>query len=109
MVWSILAGYATALGAHAAMVGLRLAAFRGARLVVNLPAGFASEKFGRHPVMLIGLGLLALASFVATRTTSFPPLILCLLGQGVGSSMLITAALSALVDISTPESPVRDT
>ncbi len=108
MVWSILAVYATTLGASAAMVGLLIAAFGGARLVVNLPAGFASEKFGRHPVMLIGLGLLALASFVATRTTSFPALILCLLGQGVGCSMLITAALSALGDISTPESRVRD-
>jgi MFS family permease len=108
MVWSILAVYATTLGASAAMVGLLIAAFGGARLVVNLPAGFASEKFGRHPVMLIGLGLLALASFVATRTTSFPALILCLLGQGVGSSMLITAALSALADLSTPESRVRD-
>jgi MFS transporter, DHA1 family, multidrug resistance protein len=108
MVWSILAVYATTLGASAAMVGLLIAAFGGARLVVNLPAGFASEKFGRYPVMLVGLGLLALASFVATRTTSFPALILCLLGQGVGSSMLITAALSALADLSTSESRVRD-
>jgi MFS transporter, DHA1 family, multidrug resistance protein len=108
MVWSILAVYATTLGANAAMVGLLIAAFGGARLVVNLPAGFASEKFGRHPVMLIGLALLALASFVATRTTSFPALILCLLGQGVGCSMLITAALAALADLSTAESRVRD-
>lgn len=108
MVWSILAVYATTLGASAAMVGLLIAAFGGARLVVNLPAGFASEKFGRHPVMLIGLALLALASLVATRTTSFPALILCLLGQGVGCSMLVTAALSALADLSTAESRIRD-
>src|SRR5260221_11503195 len=58
--------------------------------------------------MLIGLALLAVSSCVATRTTIFPALILGLLGQGVGSSMLITAALSALADLSTPESRVRD-
>jgi DHA1 family multidrug resistance protein-like MFS transporter len=108
MVWSILAVYASTLGANTAMVGLLIAAFGGARLVVNLPAGIASEKFGRQPVMQLGLALLALASFVATRTTDFPALIACLLGQGVGCSMLITAALSALADLSTPESRVRD-
>ncbi|MBV8652551.1 MAG: MFS transporter, partial [Alphaproteobacteria bacterium] len=108
MVWSILAVYATTLGASTAMVGLLIAAFGGARLVVNLPAGLASEKVGRQPVMQIGLALLALASFVATRTTHFPALIACLLGQGVGCSMLITAALAALADLSTPESRVRD-
>jgi MFS family permease len=108
MVWSILAVYATTLGASTAMVGLLIAAFGGARLVVNLPAGMASERFGRQPVMQIGLALLALASFAATRTTEFPALIACLLGQGVGCSMLVTAALSALADLSTAETRVRD-
>jgi DHA1 family multidrug resistance protein-like MFS transporter len=108
MVWSILAVYASTLGATTAMVGLLIAAFGGARLVINLPAGVASEKFGRQPVMQLGLALLALASFAATRTTHFPALIACLLGQGVGCSMLVTAALSALADLSTAESRVRD-
>src|SRR5882724_11458304 len=72
MVWSILALYATALGASAAMVGMLIAVFGGARLVVNLPAGIASERFGRHRIMLLGLALLALASIAATGVALFP-------------------------------------
>ena len=108
MVWSILALYATALGASAALVGTLIAAFGGARLVVNLPAGIASERFGRRRVMLIGLVLLALSSFAAIGLASVPPLLLCLLVQGVGCSMYVTAALSAVADLSTAESRVRD-
>src|SRR5215469_12648791 len=99
MVWSILALYATALGASAALVGTLIAAFGGARLVVNLPAGIASERFGRRRVMLIGLVLLALSSFAAIGLASVPPLLLCLLVQGVGCSMYVTAALSAVADL----------
>jgi MFS family permease len=108
MVWSTLALYATTLGASAAVVGLLIAAFGGARLVVNLPAGLASERFGRNRVMVLGLALLALSSFIAIGVTNLPGLTVCLLLQGVGCSMYVTAALSSVADLSTPEKRVRD-
>src|SRR6185312_17569370 len=67
-----------------------------------------SERFGRYPVMILGLVLLAAASFVASRLTQLAPLTLCLLVQGVGCSMYVTAALSAIADLSTPESRIGD-
>ena len=108
MVWSTLAVFATTIGASTAMVGLLIAAFGGARLIVNLPAGMASERFGRHRIMLLGLALLALASIAATGVTLFPALLVCLLFQGVGCSMFVTAALAAVADLGTPESRIRD-
>jgi len=75
MVWSILAVYATSLGASTAMVGLIFAMFGGSRLAVSLPAGIASERFGRRPLMLPGLVFLAASSFVAMTVTRFEALL----------------------------------
>lgn len=108
MVWSILAVYATTLGASTAMVGLIFAMFGGSRLAVSFPAGIASERFGRRPLMVTGLVFLAASSFVAMTVTSVALLILTLVFQGVGQAIYITTAMAAIADHSTPEGRVRD-
>src|SRR5258707_7364789 len=108
MVWSILAVYATSLGASTAMVGLVFAMFGGARLAVSFPAGIASERFGRRNLMLMGLLLLGVSSLVAIAVTSIPLLVATLLVQGVGQAGYITTALAAIADLSTPEGRIRD-
>src|SRR5208282_542764 len=65
MVWSMITVYATALGASATVAGAMISAYGAARLLVNLPAGIASERFGRMRVMQFGVLVLALGSFVA--------------------------------------------
>jgi MFS family permease len=108
MVWSILAVYATSLGASTAMVGLVFAMFGGARLAVSFPAGIASERFGRRILMLMGLLLLGVSSLVAIAVTSIPLLVATLLVQGVGQAVYITTAMAAIADLSTPEGRIRD-
>lgn len=108
MVWSILTVYTTSLGASAAMAGATISVFGAARLVVNVPAGLISERLGRVRVMLVGLMLVALASFVALAARTIPTLLVCLMIQGVGSGCYGTAALSAITDRGTPASRVRD-
>jgi MFS transporter, DHA1 family, multidrug resistance protein len=108
MVWSVLALYLQSLGAGTSVAGLVIACFGGARLVVNLPAGLVSERWGRRPTLLAGLLLLALGSFGAAGTASIPMLMACLLVQGVGCSAFITTALAAIADLGTPESRMRD-
>jgi MFS family permease len=108
MVWSILAVYATSLGASTAMVGLIFAMFGGSRLAVSLPAGIASERFGRRPLMLAGLVVLGASSFVAMTVTSVKLLVLTLVVQGVGQAVYVTTAMAAIADLSTPERRVRD-
>ena len=49
MVWSMLAFYIEALGAGTALVGVMIAGFGGPRLLINLPAGMAAERFGSSP------------------------------------------------------------
>src|SRR5215210_2400265 len=57
-------------GGGPASAGLLLSAFGAARLLVNIPAGVASERFGRRPVMIAGVLLLAIASFAAALSAS---------------------------------------
>jgi MFS family permease len=108
MVWSILTVYATELGASAATAGATISAFGLSRLVVSVPAGIISERLGRTRVMMVGLLLVALSSFVALAVHNLAMLIGCLLLQGVGSACYGTAALSAVTDRGSPTTRVRD-
>ncbi|MGE5539336.1 MAG: MFS transporter [Gemmatimonas sp.] len=108
MVWSVLAVYGHSLGASAAVVGLMISAFGGARLVVNMPAGYLSEKLGRKRMMSIGCVFLAIASFAIVATSDIPSFFVCLLVMGIASSVLITSALAAVVDLGTPGRRVQD-
>lgn len=108
MVWSVLAIYGQSLGASAAMVGLMISAFGGARLVMNFPAGYASEKLGRRRVMSLGCVLLAIASFAIVATSEISSFVVCLLVMGIASSAIITSALAAVADLGTPGRRVQD-
>jgi MFS transporter, DHA1 family, multidrug resistance protein len=108
MVWSVLTVYATSLGASAATAGATISAFGASRLLVSIPAGLISDRLGRIRVMLVGLLLVAVASFIALAVHSMTTLIICLILQGFGSACYGTAALSALTDRGTPTTRVRD-
>jgi MFS family permease len=108
MVWSVLAVYGHSLGASAAVIGLMISAFGGARLVVNMPAGYLSEKLGRRRMMSIGCVFLAIASFAIVLTSDVPAFFICLLVMGIASSVLITSALAAVADLGSPDRRIQD-
>lgn len=108
MVWSVIAVYGQSMGASAAVVGLMISAFGGARLLVNFPAGYASEKFGRRRMMSLGCAILAVASFAVVVTSELGAFFGCLLVMGIASSITITSALAAVADLGTPGQRVRD-
>jgi MFS family permease len=102
MMIPVLPLFAERHGGGAAASGLLLSSFGAARLLVNVPAGTASERFGRRAVMAAGLGLLSATSFAAALVDSIPALAVCLFLNGAGSSLYVTAALAAVADIATP-------
>ena len=108
MVWSMLAIYGNSLGASAAVVGLMISCYGGARLIVNFPAGYASEKFGRRRMMSVGCALVAAASFTVVATSELGPFFACLLVMGMASSTFVTSALAAVADLGTPGKRVQD-
>ncbi|WP_293857483.1 MFS transporter [uncultured Alsobacter sp.] len=102
MMIPVLPLFAERHGGGAAASGLLLSAFGAARLIVNVPAGSASERFGRRAVMAAGLALLTVTSFAAALVDSIPALAACLFLNGAGSSLYVTAALASVADIATP-------
>ena len=58
----VLPAFAAELGGAAADIGMAFAAFGVARLVLNIPVGYAVDRFGRKPVLVTGAGLSAIIS-----------------------------------------------
>ena len=108
MVWSILAIYGHCLGASAAVVGLMISAYGGARLLVNIPSGYVSEKIGRRAMMSAGCALIAASSFAAMALVRIDAFFACLLIMGGASAIFMTSALAAVADLGEPGKRLRD-
>ena len=98
----ILPLYAQSFGLNAAAVGSLITVFGVARILINIPAGHWSERFGRRKLLILGPLITAAGSFGFAVATSFPQLLFWRVLQGVGSAVLTTAAMVALADLSAP-------
>lgn len=99
----VLPFYAQELGASTFMVGLLVGALAGARLVVNLPAGAAGDRFGNWRMMQIGLLLITTTSFLAVVAFNYWMLLTVRIIEGVGSAFYVTSSLAALGRAAPPE------
>ena len=86
--------------------GVRLLPFFATPMVVSPIAGALSDRIGRRPIMLTGLGLQAVGyAWVATRGslgTSWVELVLALLVAGVGISMALPTVPTAVLNAVPP-------
>lgn len=57
--------YAKDFGVSAAMVGATISVFGLARMLLNLPAGLLSDRFGRRLLLVGGPAITALGSFLS--------------------------------------------
>jgi len=80
-------------GADPGMVGLALGAYGLTQAVFQIPFGAASDRWGRKPVIVFGLLLFALGSFVAAGASDLYEIIIGRVIQGAGA---ISAAVTAL-------------
>lgn len=87
------------LGANSIGVGIAIGAFAVAALAMRPAVGWASDRFGRRP-LLIGGGVLTIVAlalhFVVTSLPAFIA-VRCLLG--VGEAFFFVAALAAISDL----------
>lgn len=98
----VLSLYASSFNVSTTMVGMTITIFGLARLLVDIPAGTLSERYGRRTLLWSGPVILAFASFAAAITDSFTWLLVWRFVQGVGSALYMTAAMAAVADLSTP-------
>lgn len=96
-----------ARGDSALGTGLRLLPFFGTPMIVSPLAGALSDRIGRRPIMLTGLGLQAAGYlWVAARSslgTSWVELVAALLVAGVGISMALPTVPTAVLSAVAPE------
>ncbi|MBN9425730.1 MAG: MFS transporter, partial [Burkholderiales bacterium] len=88
-------------GQDAMLVGLALGIYGLTQGVLQLPFGAASDRFGRKPVIVAGLLLFAVGSFVAAFGHDVVTVIIGRALQGAGA---ISAAVTAFIADSTRES-----
>jgi MFS family permease len=102
LVLPVFALYARTLpgGADYRLVGLALGIYGLTQAILQIPFGLASDRWGRKPVMMLGLLIFALGSFLAGLAHTLP---LIILGRAVQGAGAISAAISAMIADSTRE------
>jgi MFS family permease len=96
MVLPVFTLYAETLpGATPFRIGLALGIYGLAQALLQIPFGTLSDRFGRKPMILIGLTIFVIGSFIAGFATSMPLLIVGRALQGAGAVGSTILALMA--------------
>lgn len=78
-----------------AWVGLALGVYGFTQALLQVPFGWLSDRIGRKPVLYVGLGIMALGSFVCAISTSVAGVVLGRMLQGAGAISAVTIAMTA--------------
>lgn len=87
-------------GESATLVGLALGIYGLTQSFGQIPFGIASDKFGRKRIIIIGLVLFAIGSFIAAAATD---IVWVIVGRAVQGAGAISAAVTAMIADSTRE------
>jgi MFS family permease len=90
------------IGADAAGVGVAIGAFAVAALVLRPVVGWASDRFGRRPLLLLGGTVTVAALALHLVATTLPLFIGVRALLGVGEAFYFVAALAAISDLAPP-------
>jgi MFS family permease len=88
-------------GATLTLVGIAFGIYALAQCVLQIPFGWASDRFGRKPVLLLGLFILSLGSVLCGMADNIHHLILARFLQGSGAVSAV--AMAALGDLTRPQ------
>lgn len=94
IVGPILPLYAESFRVTYAVVGTVVAAFGIARLLFDVPAGSLGDRFGRRPLVVVGLFVFSTAGVIAAYAGTVYDLILSRFIQGIGAAFFTTAAMA---------------
>jgi MFS family permease len=87
-------------GASAALAGVAFGVYALIQSVMQLPLGWASDRWGRRPVLLAGLAIFAVGSVACGLAEDIFQLIIARIIQGAGA--VSSVALAALADVTRP-------
>jgi MFS family permease len=87
-------------GGNATLIGLALGMYGLTQSFGQIPFGIASDRYGRKRIIIIGLLLFAIGSFIAAAANH---IVWVILGRGVQGAGAISAAITALIADTTRE------
>lgn len=96
----VLPQYALSFSIPVALVGWAVSAFALARVVVDIPAGFLADRFGRKRNMIFGLVLIIVSAIGAGMANNYAWLIFARIIGGIGSALYMTSAATWIAQIS---------
>jgi len=106
MLLPVLALYGTDYAGHSPfLLGLALGAYGLSQALLQIPFGMLSDRFGRKPLILIGLGLFVVGSIVAAQADSVYGLIFGRFLQGCGA--ISAAVMALLTDLTSDENRTK--
>jgi MFS family permease len=91
------------LGADALGVGIGIGAFSVAALLLRPVVGWASDRYGRRPNLLVGGGLTVIALVAHLAVDSLPAFVVVRAALGVGEAFFFVAALATISDLAPPD------
>jgi len=97
VILPVFALYAETLegGASHTMIGIALGAYGLTQAILQIPFGWASDRWGRKPVIYAGLAIFAIGSFVAAAANTIEGVIVGRCLQGAGAISAAVIALTA--------------
>jgi predicted MFS family arabinose efflux permease len=87
------------------LAGLALGVYGATQAVLQVPAGWLSDRWGRRPVILLGLGIFAIGSLVAANADTLWMVVAGRALQGAGAISAAATALAA--DLTAPAQRTR--
>ncbi len=99
--------YAKDFDVSTTMVGASISVFGLARILFNLPAGMLSDRLGRRLLLVGGPLITAAGSFLSAAAGDIWSLLAFRFIAGAGSALFMTAGITLVTDISTPENRGR--
>ncbi|MDW5562849.1 MAG: MFS transporter [Methanomassiliicoccus sp.] len=100
----VLPSYGLSFGVSLALVGLLISAFAVARVLLDIPAGLLSARYGMKRLMLLGLATIAVSSLLAGVAVNYPMLLCARIFEGVGSALYTTTSITAVSRLAPPAS-----
>ena len=107
VVAPVLPLFARDFGVSTAAIGLTLAMFGLARLVLNVPMGYVADRYGRRLLLVGGPILSAVGMIGSGWAPDFWVLLAWRFVAGAGSAAYMTGAQIYLIDISVPANRAR--
>ena len=94
--------YAQSFGVSISAIGVTVAVYGLARVVLAMPAGRIADRLGRREALAIGGAVSALGNLWSAVAGSFPEFVIARFVSGAGAGLVLTAGVVVLADISTP-------